>query len=450
MRAVGWEILILFLLILGNGLFALAEIALISSRKARLQQWAESGDAKARKALDLIQTPGHFLATMQLGMTLIAIVEGAYGGKEIASHVAGWFARLGWSGAFSNTVAFWVVVLAIAYLQIMIGELVPKAVAFRYSEGIARHVSQPVQSLIRVGAPLVFFLNASTEGLLRFFGLKPFRDSSVTEEEISVMLAQGTKAGVFQESQQDMMESVIEMGERRITSIMTARPDIAWLDATATVDDIRAALATSPYSRFPVCEGSFDDLLGVVHTKDILKRVLAGDSLELKSLVRSIPIIPDSVPVLKALEAFRVSGETMAFVSDEYGSILGLVTLDDVLSNILGDMAAQQEHSGEADVVHRPDGTWLIDGTKSVEEVKDLLELEELPGEDENAYQTLGGFVMARLGRIPKAGDLVKEDGWRYEVVDMDGHRVDKVLVTAPPKPQTDGSGATVASGEPS
>jgi len=450
MHAVGWEILILFLLILGNGLFALAEIALISSRKVRLQQWAESGDAKARKALELIQTPGHFLATMQVGMTLIAIVEGAYGGKEIASHVADWLGHLGWSRVFSGTLAFWIVVLAIAYLQIMIGELVPKAVAFRYSESIARQVSRPVQTLIRLGAPLILFLNASTEGLLRFFGLKPFRDSSVTEEEISVMLAQGTKAGVFKESQQDMMESVIEMGERRITSIMTARPDIAWLDSSATVDDIRAALATSPYSRFPVCNGSFDEILGIVHTKDILTRVLAGNSLELKSLVKTIPIIPDSVPVLKALEAFRVSGETMAFVSDEYGSILGLVTLDDVLSNILGDMASQQEHSGEADAVRRSDGSWLIDGTKSVEEVKDLLELKELPDEDENAYQTLGGFVMARLGRIPKAGDLVKEDGWRYEVIDMDGHRVDKVLVTAPPTPLRDGSEGDSRSREPS
>ena len=436
MHSIGWEALILLLLILGNGLFAMAEISLISSRRARLQQWVNSGDAKAHKALNLIQSPGHFLATMQVGMTLIAIVEGAYGGKELADHVGIWLAHMGWFGGFSATVAFWLVVLCIAYLQIMVGELVPKAVAFRYSEHIARHVSGPVEALIRVGSPLIAFLNASTEGLLHFFGGKSSRDSSVTEEEISVMLAQGAKSGVFKESQQDMMESVIEMGDRRVTSIMTARPDIVWLDVGATLDDVRTALATAPYSRFPVCAGSFDEVLGVVHTKDILVHVLKGDAVDLKALTRRVPVIPDSVAVLKALEVFRASGETMGFISDEYGSILGLVTLDDVLSNILGDLASRQSHSGEADSVKRADGSWLIDGTKSVEEVKDLLHIESLPDEDDNAYQTLGGFVMARLGRIPAAGDVFEAAGRRYEVMDMDGHRVDKVLVTELPNPQ--------------
>jgi putative hemolysin len=430
MRSIGWEILILLLLILGNGLFAMAEIALVSSRKSRLQQWADSGDAKAGKALNLLKTPGHFLATMQVGMTLIAIVEGAYGGKELAAHVGEWLARLGWFGGFSNAVAFGMVVLCIVYLQIMVGELVPKAVAFRYSESIARQVSGPVEGLIRVGSPLIAFLNACTEWVLHFFLGKPGQESAVTEEEISVVLAQGAKAGVFKASQQDMMENVIDMGDRRITSIMTARPDIVWLDAGAGADEIRSALAASPYSRFPVCSGSFDDILGVVHAKDILASVLAGQALELKSLARPIPTIPDSVPVLKALDAFRASGETMAIVSDEYGSTLGLVTLDDVLSNILGDMDSRGINAGGSDAVRRPDGSWLMDGTMPAEEVKELLKLESLPGEDEQDYQTLGGFVMARLGRIPKAGDAFESEGRRYEVMDMDGHRVDKVLVT--------------------
>ncbi len=433
MHAIGWEALILLFLILGNGLFAMAEIALVSSRKARLQQWADSGDPKARKALDLLHTPGHFLATMQVGMTLIAIIEGAYGGKEFADHVGEWFVHLGYFGRFSHILAFWVVVLCIAYLQVLIGELVPKALAFRYSEHIARHVSRPVDRLIRFGAPLVKFLNASTEGLLKLFGGKTSRDSSVTEEEISMMLAQGTKAGVCEASQQDMMESVIEMSDRRITSIMTARPDIAWLETDATVQDIQSVLAASPYSRFPVCSGGFDNVVGVVHTKAILARVLSGESVDLQSLAKPIPTIPDSVHVLKALEAFRASGATMAFVSDEYGSILGLVTLDDVLSNILGDMASQQGHIGDPDSFQRPDGSWLVDGTKPVEEIKELLNIESLPDEDEGAYQTLGGFVMAQLGRIPKVGDAFESDGRRYEVMDMDGHRVDKVLIAKLP-----------------
>lgn len=438
MHAIGWEALVLLLLIIGNGVFAMAEIALVSSRKARLQQWAETGDPKAKKALELLQTPGHFLATMQVGMTVIAIIEGAYGGKEMADHVAEWFVHLGWFGRFSNIFAFWIVVLCISYLQIMIGELVPKALAFRYSEQIARYCAGPVDKLIRIGAPLVKFLNVTTEGLLRIFGSTMPRDASVTEEEISVMLAQGTESGLFKESQQDMMESVIEMGERRITSIMTARPDIVWLDADAPVEEIRSAMLASPYSRFPVCAGSFDEVLGVVHSKELLAHLLAGKPLELKPLARHIPTIPDSVPVLKALETFRSSDQTMAFISDEYGGIQGLVTLDDVLRNILGDLASREAISGEPDVLQRPDGSWLMDGTKSVEEVKDLLSLESMPGEDENAYQTLGGFVMARLGRIPATGDTLEEDDWRYEVVDMDGRRVDKVLITALPKKSTD------------
>ena len=202
-----------------------------------------------------------------------------------------------------------------------------------------------------------------------------------------------------------------------------------WIDPQATPDDIRHVMATSPYSRFPVCEGSFEELIGVVHAKNILAQVLSGQAMDLKALAKHIPTIPDSVPVLKALEAFRASAQTMAFVSDEYGSILGLVTLDDVLRNILGDMASPQIHTGEADAFQRPDGSWLFDGTKPVEEVKDILNLDSLPGEDENAYQTLGGFVMARLGRIPAVGDTLEADGWHYEVVDMDGRRVDKVLV---------------------
>jgi putative hemolysin len=428
MRAVGWEALILLFLIVGNGLFAMAEIALVSSRKTRLQHWADSGDAKARKALDLLHTPGHFLAIMQVGMSLIAIIEGAYGGKEIAEHVAGILAQWGWFGRFADVAAFWVVVLIIAFLQILIGELLPKAVAFRYAEPIARHVSRPVARLIQIGAPLISLLNACNEALLRFFVGKPKHEAAMTEEEISVVLTQGAKAGVFKESQQDMMESVIEMGERRVTSIMTARPDIAWIEADAEMKDIRAVLKASPFSRFPVCEGSFDSVLGVVHTKDILDLVLAGESVSLKSLAKPITVIPDSIPVLKALEAFRASGDTMAFVTDEYGSILGLVTLDDVLRNILGDMASAQSNAGGDEAVKRADGSWLIDGTKPMEEIREMLQ--GGTGEDEQDYQTLGGFVMARLGRIPRAGDYFVANGRRYEVVDMDGHRVDKVLVT--------------------
>lgn len=428
MDTLGWQALILLLLILGNGVFAMAEIALVSSRKGRLQKWADSGDGKARKALELIRSPGRFLATVQVGITLVGTLAGVYSGVALADRLAIALEKFPTIAPYSHTASLILVVLVVTYFQVVLGELLPKALALRHAETLARFAAQPMGLLSRAASPIVAILNASTEGLLRILGSKSSQDSSITEEEISGMLAQGTKSGVFAESQQDMMESVIEMGERRITSIMTARPDIVWLDVEATLNDVGAALSTAPHSWFPVFSGGFDDALGVVHSKAILAKLLAGEPVDLRQLTRPIPIIPDSIAVLKALETFRASGDTLAFVSDEYGSILGLVTLDDVLRNILGDLASPD--SGEADSVKRADGSWLIDGIKPVEEVKDLLQLSSLPGEEENAYQTLGGFVMARLGRIPRVGDTFEAESRRYEVVDMDGHRVDKVLIT--------------------
>ncbi len=439
MHALGWIALALLTLMAGNAFFVVGEIGLVASRRTRLQQRAESGDAKARRALEWIQKPGRFLATVQVGITLIGILEGVISDRAAALldvKIRGW--------PHSKLLALIAVFFLVTYLQVVLGELLPKSLALRQPESVARTLAGPMKKLSRVAGWLVAFLTFSTEALLRLGGVKPAPEPApVTEEEIAVMLAQGAKAGVFAASQQDMMESVIEMGERRITSIMTARPDIVWLAAEATTEDVRATVAKAAHSRYPVCLGSFDQVLGVVHTKDLFARRLAGEALDLKSLAVKVPTIPDSVNVLKALEAFRASGRTMAFVSDEYGSILGLVTLDDVLRNILGDMAADFADGGDADAVRRSDGAWLIDGIKPIEEFKDLLALESLPGEDEGAYQTLGGFVMARLGRIPKTGDVFNAGDCRYEVLKMDGRRVDKVLVKPKTPPAEKSAGTT-------
>jgi putative hemolysin len=437
----GWESLIILLLILANGVFAMSEIALVSSRKARLQQMAEAGDAKARKAFDLINEPGRFLATVQVGITLVGTLAGAYGGVAIAKKLALYFQTVPWLANYSHGVALGAVVVVVTYLQVVLGELVPKAFALRHAEGISRQVAGFMTGLSRVAGPVVSFLNLSTQGLLRLFGIKAQTESPVTEEEIALMLAQGTKAGLFHESQQEMMESVIEMGDRRITALMTPRPDVEWLDSTADMEEIRAKLVEHPYSRFPVCRGGFDDLVGVVHAKDLLARALAGQSLDLESLARPVPVIPASIDVLKALGTFRTSGATLALVSDEYGSILGLVTLDDVLRNILGDVATAQAHVGdEPDVVQRSDGSWLAEGTMPLDDVKELLGIKRLhEGDADDDYQTLGGFVMGRLGRIPRAGESFESAGWRYEVMDMDGHRVDKVLISKSEQPTADG-----------
>jgi putative hemolysin len=406
-----------------------------------LQHLAETGDEKARRVLKLIAEPGRFLATVQVGITLVGTLAGAYGGVTIADRLMEDIARVPQFAEYSRAIALFLVVVVVTYFQVVLGELVPKALALRHAEPIARQVVGFMTGLSRAAGPVVQFLNLSTMGLLRLFGVRESKDHSVTEEEIAIMLAQGTREGVFHTSQRDMMESVIEMGDRRITALMTPRPDIEWLDAGAGPEELRAKLAAHPYSRFPVCRGSFDETLGVVHAKDLLARVLAGRALDLEEMAVPVPVIPDSLNVLKALEAFRVSGGTMAFVSDEYGSILGLVTLDDVLRNILGDalslpgggaVSAARSHAGdEPDAVRRADGSWLMDGTKPLVEVEELLEdATAFSRDDEENYQTLGGFVMGRLDRIPRAGDFLESAAWRYEVMDMDGHRVDKVLIT--------------------
>ncbi len=428
----GWESFFILVLIVANGLFSMSEIALVSSRKARLQQMAEDGDGKAQTALDLIRDPGRFLATVQVGITLVGTLAGAYGGVAIAENLAVRFRTIPWLAEYAPMAALIVVVLVVTYFQVVLGELVPKAIALRHAETISRYVAGFMTGLSRVAGPVVQFLNLSTKGLLRVFGIKAEDEPAVTEEEITLMLTQGTRAGLYHESQQEMMESVIGMGERRITSLMTPRPDLEWLDSTADLDTIRAKLVEHPYSRFPVCRGGFDDLVGVVHAKDLLSRALAGQPLDLESMARPVPVIPASVDVLKALETFRTSGATLALVSDEYGSILGLVTLDDVLRDILGDVATAQAHAGdEPDAVQRTDGSWLVEGTMPVDDLEELLDVKSLYDheDDEDESQTVGGFVMARLGRIPTAGETFESAGWRYEVVDMDGHRVDKVLV---------------------
>lgn len=428
----GWESLVIVLLILANGLFAMSEIALVSSRKARLQQLADAGDAKARKAFDLINEPGRFLATVQVGITLVGTLAGAFGGVAIAEKLAVYFAGVPWLATYSQGAALGVVVVGVTYLQVVLGELVPKAIALRHAEGISRQVAGFMTALSRIAGPVVQFLNLSTQGLLRLFGIRAQQESPVTEEEISLMLSQGTKAGLFHASQQEMMESVIELGERRITALMTPRPDVEWLDSTADRETIRTKLVEHPYSRFPVCRGGFDDVVGVVGAKDLLARELAGQPLDLESLARPVPVVPGSIDVLKALETFRASGATLALVSDEFGGILGLVTLDDVLRDILGDVASATAHPGdEPDAVQRSDGSWLAEGTMPLDDLRELLDVKQLRDDgEEDDSQTLGGFVMARLGRIPRAGEGFESAGWMYEVMDMDGHRVDKVLIT--------------------
>jgi putative hemolysin len=435
MSGVGFELFIIAVLILANGLFAMTEIAVVSARKARLQQWANEGNSRAQDALDLANSPNRFLATIQVVITLVTLLTGAYGGSTIAEKLAVHLEHLPWIGEYRERIALTLVVVGVGFLQVVFGELVPKAVALNHAEQIASMSAWPMQVISRLASPAVSFLGLVTDAVLRLVGSKPSTEPPVTGDEINVMIAQGTEAGVFQESQQDMVESVIELNERRINSIMTPRPEIIWLDAEAPFEENKEKILGSAYSRFPLCRGSLDEVSGIVYTKDLLADCLAGRPLDLAAKARKALTIPETIPVLKSLESFKESGIHIALVIDEYGSLQGLVTLNDILESIVGDIASHDQKEEKPGAVKREDGSWLVDGMQPVEDFKELIEIESLPEEGTDTYQTLGGFVMMQLGRIPKAGDHFKVDGVRYEVMDMDGNRVDKVLVRkeAPP-----------------
>jgi putative hemolysin len=432
MLSVSFELVIIFLLLIANGVFAMSEIAVVSARKARLQQWANEGDAKARLALDLANAPNQFLSTVQIGITLIGILAGAFGGATIAGKLAAGLADLPLLGAYSHPIALGIVVLGLTYASLIVGELVPKRLALNHPERIAMAVALPMRWLSRLAAPLVHLLSASTDAVLRFLGIQPAAEPPVTEEEIRVLLEQGTRAGMFEEIEQEMVERVLRLGDRRVASVMTPRTEIVWIDVDASPGEIRRIIAESPTSRFLVAAESLDNVLGIVHAKDLLARTLAGEAIDLRTLAQPPLYVPESMRALTVLEMFKQSGVHTALVVDEYGGIQGLVTPSDILEAIVGDIPTANELR-EPQAVQREDGSWLLDGMLSIDEFKELFHLTALPGEEQGVYQTLAGFVIMQLGRIPATSDHFEWQGLRFEVVDMDGHRVDKVLVTPLP-----------------
>jgi len=429
MPSVVMQVIIILLLIVVNGLFAMSEMAIVSARKARLRQRADEGDHKAQAALELAETPNRFLSTIQIGITLIGILAGAFGGATLAKDLGAYLGRVPALKPYGEAISLAIVVLVTTYLSLVIGELVPKRLALNNPERIAAVVAAPMRALSVVAYPAVRLLSLSTELVLRILGTRPSTEPPVTEEEIKVLLEQGTEAGVFQEVEQDMVESVLLLDERRVASLMTPRPEIAWLDIDDPPEEIRRKLIASPYSRFPVCQGSLDNVLGEIEARDLLARSLCGEPFDLRAMLRKPLYVPETMPALKVLEAFKKSGTQIALVVDEYGSIQGLVTLKDILEAIVGDIPSAEELA-EPQAIQREDGSWLLDGMLPIEEFKELLGIDELPGEGQGLYQTVAGFVIAQLGRIPVAADHFEWGGLRFEVMDMDGNRVDKVLVT--------------------
>jgi putative hemolysin len=426
------EIIILFFLILLNGFFAMSEMALISARKSRLEPLAESGNERARTALELSGRPDMFLAAIQIGITLVGTFVGAIGGATIAHRLASALAEIAPLAPYAEGVSFVLVVLLLAFFTLVLGELVPKQLALHSAERLAIAIAVPIRTLSRLMHPLVVLLSGSSNLIVRMLGVRPSTEPPVTEDEIKVLLEQGTQAGVFEEAEQAMVEGVFRLGGQRVGALMTPRPDIDWIDLDEPAAAIHDQILNSHRTRFPVSQGEFDRVLGILHTKDLLAHGFSCDPPDLRKLLRPPLFIPESAEALQALEQFKRMGDRFALVTDEYGSIAGVISSTDILKAIVGDLPAKGEKA-EPEVLRREDGTWLMGGTLSIEEMKDLLELDTLPEAEEGSFQTVGGFVMARMGDIPSAGDRFEWGGFRFEVMDMDGRRVDKVLVSPLP-----------------
>ncbi len=437
-----FETLFVLFLILVNGLFAMSELALVSARRARLAALAQRGVRGAALARRLVEEPQSYLPTVQVGITLVGILTGVFGGAQIADQVTLWLASLPVLRPAAAPLALALVVVVITYLTLVIGELVPKQLALRRAEPIAARVAAPLAALARVAAPLVWLLGASTTLVLRVFGLPRGGVPAVSEEELKALLAEGARAGVLEAEERQMIERVLRLADKKVRAIMTPRTEIAWLDRADPPAELRATLKASPHGRFVVGDGSVDNVIGVVLAKDLLDRLLEGAPLALGPLIRQPIVVPDTVSALDAMDRLRADPLGLALVMDEYGSFEGVVTASDVLEAIVGEAAETVPPASTGAAA--AEGVLVFDGLMPVDELKARLVLPDLPVK--GSYHTLGGFVLALLRRVPQAGDRVVFGGWRFEVIEMDGRRVARVQIApepldAPPTPAVPVSG---------
>jgi len=424
------EIGLLLLLIVLNGVFAMSELAIASSRKTRLQQWAADGNAGAAAALKLADEPNQFLATVQIGITLIGIVTGFFGGSALSAPVAAQLSHIPALAPYSEMISIVLVVGLVTYLSLVVGELVPKRLALQNPERLAALVAPPMTMLSRIAAPIVRLLGVSSEAILRVLGVRHAGDTPVTEEEIAILLQEGTAAGVFTPGEHELLEGVFDLGDRDVRDLMTPRYRVVALDLNAPMEENFRKMADSPHHLFPVYEGDLDNVVGLVPVKKLWAASVSGEPIDLRGLAEPALVVPESMPALAAVKRFQRRPNTAAIVVDEYGGVQGLISLHDLVEAITGDLGETLRGSGEA--VQRADGSWLLDGALPVHEVRDLLHTGPLPGENSGDFETLGGFLMASLGRIPEVGDTFDWDNRRFEVVDMDGRRIDRVLVSGP------------------
>ena len=422
------DVALLVFLILLNGLFAMSEMALTASRKARLQVMLEAGEPGVEAAMALHDNPTKFLSTVQIGITSIGILNGIVGEAAFAAPLALWLqAAFQVPPRAAELSATGLVVVIITVLTIIFGELVPKRLGQIYPETVARLVATPMQWLSTATRPLVALLTICTVAILRLFGIHGGPNRSVTEEEIAASLEEGLDAGVIEEQEHQMVRNVFRLDERQIGSMMMPRTEITWLDVNAPLADSLALMAANQHTRYPVCRGGLSEVLGVVSAQSLLPAVSRGETPNLADVLTDPVFVPETLSGMELLEHFRVSSAELVFVVDEYGEVQGVITVRDVLEAITGEFSAPADDHAWA--VQRGDGSWLLDGLIPVTELKDRLELKEMPEEGRGRYNTLAGMIMLLLGRLPRTTDRVDWNGWRFEVVDMDGKRVDKVLV---------------------
>jgi len=423
------DLLLVFILILLNGLFAMSEIAIVSSRRARLVQMAEGGNVGAQRAIQLSSEPTRFLSSVQVGITSIGILNGAIGEAAVVTRLNGLFEQVPALAPYAHPLAMGTMVVVLTYVSLIVGELVPKRLALTHPELIASIIARPMQILSTGGRPLVLLLSVSTEAILRLLRVRQVKQPAVTIEEIKVLFEQGAEEGVFEPSEHEMMTNVLNLDERHVGSVLTPRSDIVYLDVRDPIEVNRGKLRGAQHTVLPLCDGGLDHVLGFVRATKVLEQVLETGVLDLQSLAEPALYVPETMTLMKLLEQFKRTHLPLALVVDEFGDVEGLVTLTDVIAAIVGDLPS--EPGEEPTIVKREDGSWLMDGSLDIDTVLRTLDDDSwLTEEDRQHYHTLGGLAMLALGRVPRTGDLFERGSYRFEIVDMDGNRVDRLLVS--------------------
>lgn len=421
------DVLLIFALIVLNGALAMGELAIVSSREARLKALAKSGSAGAQCALDLASDPGRFLSTAQSGITLIAIFAGAFSGASLGEPVAQRLQLLGLDAEMAHTVGFGLVIVVTTYVSLVIGEIVPKQIALRSPEPIAIVVSRPMRVLATITAPFVWVLERSSALFLGLLGMNRESKNQVTAEELHLVVAEAQTAGVLEEDERAMISGIVRLADRPVREVMTPRTDIDWIDIAASPDELRATLLETPHSRIPVADGTVENIVGVIQTRDVMAAQLEGRPIDLRQLCRTAPVIPDLMDAMDALAVLRNADVPLALVHDEYGHLDGIVTPGSILAALAGTFASDIDQGEEPALVERDDGSWLVSGAASADVLSDRLGI-NLP--QERDYSTVAGFALSVLKHLPETGEKFRHDGWSFEIVDMDGRKIDKLIAS--------------------